>query len=157
VDRSKYSDAAWDRLRRKWERRFSRLSSADESANHALVRQLLGELSPHMDILSAREMSRFHREVSGVSESSVVLETPVHRRLPNFEQVRIKEFTALTQREVVHCLEESYHAGISGVIIDLRGNDGGQLNAAVNMAALFLPPGTIVAQLSFGYVVQANA
>jgi C-terminal processing protease CtpA/Prc len=105
-----------------------------------------------MDILSAREISTFHKEVSGVLEPSVALEDPSKRRLPGFEQVRIKEFTALTQRELVRCLEGSSRAGISGVTLDLRGNDGGQLNAAVNVAGLFLPPDTVVAQLSFGYV-----
>jgi len=103
-----------------------------------------------MDILSPREVSTFHKEVSGVLGPSVMLEVPAKRRLSNFEQVRIKEFTALTQQELIKSLEGSSRTEISGVTLDLRGNDGGQLNAAVNVAALFLPPGTVVAQMSFG-------
>ncbi len=41
-------------------------------------------------------------------------------------------------------VEKVLHQGARGLILDLRGNPGGLLNEAVNVASIFIPDGTIV-------------
>ena len=52
--------------------------------------------------------------------------------------MRIKTFGAQTERECQKALEQMRAAGARGVIIDLRDNPGGLLNAAVGVCELFL-------------------
>ena len=40
---------------------------------------------------------------------------------------------------------DSQKSKLEGVIIDLRGNPGGLLDAAVDVASLFLPPDAVIA------------
>ena len=56
-----------------------------------------------------------------------------------------KTFNDSTSQEMLKALEELKKSnGIKGVIIDLRGNPGGYLNAAVGVCSLFLNEGVIV-------------
>jgi carboxyl-terminal processing protease len=47
-------------------------------------------------------------------------------------------------------------AGIKSVILDLRGNPGGRVDAAVSVASLWLPEGKIIMQEKRGSVVQTT-
>ena len=58
--------------------------------------------------------------------------------------VRIEEFAENTSNELDHALEGLDHDGIQGLVIDLRNNPGGLLDAAVDVAGKFLPPNTVV-------------
>ncbi|MGJ3241839.1 MAG: S41 family peptidase [Opitutales bacterium] len=58
--------------------------------------------------------------------------------------IRINEFARRTATEVCEALEQLEGQGISGLILDLRANPGGMLDAAVAVAELFLEPGDLV-------------
>jgi len=58
--------------------------------------------------------------------------------------VRIEEFAANTSDELDHALESLEHAGIQGLVIDLRNNPGGLLDAAVDVAGKFVPTNTVI-------------
>jgi carboxyl-terminal processing protease len=60
--------------------------------------------------------------------------------------LRIREFTTRTPGEIEEALRELERDGMRGLIIDVRGNPGGVLNATVSVADLFLDSGTIVIQ-----------
>ena len=74
--------------------------------------------------------------------------------------VAIDEFTDNTFLEVTSALHDLRDAialgapagsgakGLDGLVIDLRGNPGGPLGAALDVAALFLPHGTVLTQTS---------
>ena len=55
-----------------------------------------------------------------------------------------RTFSDLTAVETAGALDELKKANVKGLIIDLRGNPGGYLNAAVGVCSLFLNEGTIV-------------
>jgi carboxyl-terminal processing protease len=61
-----------------------------------------------------------------------------------------RNFAATTGRELQDKLREFGDAGVEGVILDLRDNPGGLLNAAVEVADAFLASGVIVATVGQG-------
>lgn len=69
-----------------------------------------------------------------------------HRLLePHFGYVRVAQFQADTGREVSDAIEVlSSNAPLHGLVIDLRNNPGGVLQAAVAMSDLFIKEGVIV-------------
>jgi len=74
---------------------------------------------------------------------------------PGLGYLAIKEFTDKTFYEVSTALQDlqktismKQGCSMSGLIIDLRGNPGGPLPPALDLAALFLPRGKILTQMS---------
>lgn len=53
--------------------------------------------------------------------------------------VRINQFTAITDGEVVAALDSLTHAGMERLVLDLRSNPGGYLDQAWKVADLFMP------------------
>lgn len=56
--------------------------------------------------------------------------------------IKVNEFTATTVEEFVNSCETLVENGVEKLIIDLRGNAGGYLNAAVDICEQFLPKGS---------------
>ncbi|MCP5419483.1 MAG: S41 family peptidase [Gammaproteobacteria bacterium] len=66
---------------------------------------------------------------------------------PGFGYVRITQFqsrTALNLQEALNQLKEENKGPLKGLVMDLRNNPGGVLNAAVEVADVFLESGTVV-------------
>jgi carboxyl-terminal processing protease len=62
----------------------------------------------------------------------------------NIGYVRITQFNTTTAAELLKVLEGLEKKGMQGLILDLRGNPGGLLEAAIEVAAHFLPAGSLV-------------
>jgi carboxyl-terminal processing protease len=60
--------------------------------------------------------------------------------------LRLASFTLTTGDEVERALRDLRGRGMRRLVLDLRGNPGGLINAAVDVAGLFLPRGTAVFQ-----------
>jgi carboxyl-terminal processing protease len=58
--------------------------------------------------------------------------------------VRLTQFNTTTAAELLKALEELEKSGMQGLILDLRGNPGGLLEAAIEVASHFLPAGSLV-------------
>ncbi|MDH3531543.1 MAG: S41 family peptidase [Gammaproteobacteria bacterium] len=66
---------------------------------------------------------------------------------PSFGYVRVNQFSEATARELsraIDLLQESRGGMLDGLVLDLRNNPGGVLEAAVDVSDLFLDTGTIV-------------
>jgi carboxyl-terminal processing protease len=61
--------------------------------------------------------------------------------------VQIREFSSLTAAQLQPELEEVASGGYKGLILDLRGNPGGLLDATVDVADMFLDSGTILVEV----------
>lgn len=62
--------------------------------------------------------------------------------------IRITAFTATTGEDVADAVRRLERAGdIEGLVLDLRGNPGGLLDAAVEVAQVFLPEGSLVVSI----------
>ena len=77
-----------------------------------------------------------------------VIEQTVFTTLTNNSAViRVTGFneqTSLRMREHIDTARETLGDALNGVVLDLRGNRGGMLDEAVNLADLFMPNGTIL-------------
>lgn len=58
--------------------------------------------------------------------------------------VRLVEFDDVTTNQFLEAMDELYANGMKGLILDLRGNPGGNLSTVVQIAQNLLPKGTIV-------------
>lgn len=58
--------------------------------------------------------------------------------------VRIESFSENTSDELDRALDDLERQGMQGLVIDLRNNPGGLLDAAVDVAGKFIPPNTVV-------------
>jgi carboxyl-terminal processing protease len=61
--------------------------------------------------------------------------------------LRIEEFGQNTPEEFNHALDGLEKQGLQALVIDLRNNPGGLVNAAVEVAGEFMPPNTVIVSL----------
>jgi carboxyl-terminal processing protease len=68
-----------------------------------------------------------------------------YKMLPdNIAYIQLYGFNANADRLFADAARQATAAGAKGMILDLRGNPGGYLDVAVNLAGWFLPQGTVV-------------
>ena len=63
---------------------------------------------------------------------------------PGIGFIRLNNFSATTSDEVAKALKDLSSRGMKKIILDLRGNGGGFLEAAINVADQFLPDGKLI-------------
>lgn len=63
---------------------------------------------------------------------------------PEVGYIKVSRFAQTTAHEVDEAMKKLTDQGMKHVIIDLQGNGGGYLNAAAEMAELFLPSGEVI-------------
>jgi carboxyl-terminal processing protease len=68
----------------------------------------------------------------------------------NVAYLKVNDFGQRTASELRTALRELMRADPAGLILDLRGNPGGFLNTAIEVASQFLPRGTVVMREQFG-------
>ncbi|NOX64192.1 MAG: S41 family peptidase [Chloroflexi bacterium] len=62
----------------------------------------------------------------------------------NILYVRLYDFSARAADEMRRVLEDGEKQGVQGVVFDLRGNPGGRLDIAIDIASMFIEDGVIV-------------
>ena len=90
----------------------------DEAIDYGLRRQIIRMASVHKEFLS-----------------------------PSFGYIRVSQFSENTSRELSRAVDDLQDANggmLQGLVLDLRNNPGGVLDAAVDVADLFLDSGVIV-------------
>jgi carboxyl-terminal processing protease len=98
-----------------------------------------------------------------------VIEVPITRAkidIPETEQgldeksgvyhIALYEFTANSGELFAKALSDFVRSGAAKLVIDLRGNPGGYLDAAVDMASHFLPKGATIVTEDFGGTLPNN-
>ncbi|WP_066627581.1 S41 family peptidase [Labilibacter marinus] len=63
---------------------------------------------------------------------------------PEIGYIKINQFSATTHTEVETALKKLGNEGMSNLILDLRGNPGGYLNAAIEVSDQLLPDGKLI-------------
>jgi len=62
-------------------------------------------------------------------------------------QIHLTSFSTTTTDELKDALDEMSSQGMKGLVLDLRGNPGGIMEQAINIANLFVPKGEIIFQV----------
>lgn len=71
--------------------------------------------------------------------------------------IAVSEFDSVTYEQFKEALEDLEEQGMQGLVIDLRGNPGGNLDTVTDMLKLLLPEGTIVSTKDkYGNVEEIN-
>ncbi|MGQ0735795.1 MAG: S41 family peptidase [Acidobacteriota bacterium] len=63
---------------------------------------------------------------------------------PRTGYVRIDDFAEHTEEELTQALQDLERKGMQRLMLDLRGNPGGQLDQAIRMVNLFIPKGSLI-------------
>jgi carboxyl-terminal processing protease len=64
----------------------------------------------------------------------------------NIGYIQISQFTDDTSSLALKAAQQFSQAGVKGVILDLRDNPGGEVNAAINVSSLWLPTNKLIMQ-----------
>ena len=62
-------------------------------------------------------------------------------------QIHLTSFSSSTTEELKAALNEMSNEGMKGLVLDLRGNPGGIMEQAINVANMFVPEGKIIFQV----------
>lgn len=103
---------------------------------------IVGEIGTNVTVTVLRddkeiEYTITRGEVSGNTVGSTILEG-------NIGYIEIVNFGMNTADEFVEALDEFDKSGVENIILDLRDNPGGYLDAAILIASVIVPEGTIV-------------
>ncbi len=79
-----------------------------------------------------------------VKREKVDLPTVESRMVEDVVYLRLTEFNAASKERMHDALENLLQRDPVGLVLDLRGNPGGYLNEAVDVASEFLPEGTLL-------------
>lgn len=72
----------------------------------------------------------------------------VHAKMEDgYDYVRLSDFGESSADEVRKALADGRARGAKGIILDLRDNGGGLLDAAVNISSYFIPQGVVVTEI----------
>ena len=109
------------------------------------LRRLRGTVGTKVRLTVGRDDDAVEYEV----RRQIIRMASVHKELMNrsFGYVRLSQFSENTARELsraVDELQDEYGGMLDGLVLDLRDNPGGVLDAAVDVSDLFLDAGVIV-------------
>lgn len=114
------------------------------------VKLIRGEKGTTVKLTVVRKGLTSPKEISIVRDT---IEAPVidtKKRDDGVFVISLYSFSANSPKLFRNALKEFADSGSSKLIIDLRGNPGGYLDAAIDMASWFLPSGDVVVSEDFG-------
>ncbi len=119
---------------------------AVESSN---VQQTIGKLRGQVGTQVKVTVLRDDVAIDHEMRRQVIRVASVHRELlsPSYGYVRVSQFSESTARELGRAIDDLQDANdgmLKGLVLDLRNNPGGVLDAAVDVSDLFLDSGVIV-------------
>jgi carboxyl-terminal processing protease len=113
------------------------------------VKKIRGEKGTTVKLTVFREGATELLEIPVVRDVINIPTSKVEQRDGVFI-VRLYNFSALSEARMQEALREFMKSGGTKLVIDLRGNPGGYLQSAVNIASYFLPMGKPIVRESYG-------
>ncbi len=109
------------------------------------VKRLRGKPGTEVDITVLRETERRLLDFT-ITRSIIKIESIKKSEFiePGIGYIRLVEFQENTQRDLEKGLKELEERDIKGLILDIRNNPGGLLDAAVEVAGKFLEEGMVI-------------
>jgi len=114
-------------------------------ANSDVLRKLKGPKGTKVKV------SIFRKGVKGLLEFTITRDViPIYSLdvsymvEPTIGYIKLNDFSATTHAELIKALNDLNSKGMKKLILDLRGNGGGRLQAAIDVADEFLPDGKLI-------------
>lgn len=113
--------------------------------NNDVLRKLKGKKGTKVNV------SIFRKGVKGLLDYTIIRDVIPLYSLdvsymvePSIGYIRLNNFSATTTEEMAKALKDLNSQGMKKLILDLRGNGGGRLQAAIDVADQFLPDGKLI-------------
>ena len=108
-----------------------------------IVAEIRGEegTSVELTVMRGSDLQEITMEVI---RRKIEVETVNYEMKGDVGYIQVTEFDKVTYEQFKEALEELKSQGMSGLVVDLRSNPGGNLTTVVNMLDLLLPEGMIV-------------
>ena len=116
----------------------------------AAVQRIRGPRGSEVVLTIVRESEAEPRDISVIRDVINIPTLETTRRGDGIFVIELFNFSAPSPELFKDAMEEFAASGYSKLIIDVRGNPGGYLEAAVDMASWFLPSGRVVVAEDFG-------
>jgi carboxyl-terminal processing protease len=108
------------------------------------VKLLKGPIGTPVTLTIYRSSQKLTKDIK-IVRSTISPETVKYRALPNgVGYIKITLFTRPTAEDLDRALANLKKKGVSALVIDLRGNPGGLLESAVEVASRFIPEGKLI-------------
>lgn len=119
--------------------------SIEASSLQQTIARLRGHAGSRVSVTVLRDDVAIEHEM----RRQIIRVASVHKELlgPSIGYVRVSQFSESTARELgraIDGLQETSEGMLDGLVLDLRNNPGGVLDAAVDVSDLFLDSGVIV-------------
>jgi carboxyl-terminal processing protease len=117
----------------------------DADRLHETIGRMRGRAGSKISVTVLRDGETVLHEM----RREVIRVASVHHELlgPSYGYVRVSQFSETTARELsraIDTMQENNEGMLTGLVLDLRNNPGGVLDAAVDVTDLFLDSGVIV-------------
>lgn len=111
------------------------------------VLKIRGEKGTKVDLSISRAGESEPIELT-IKRDTIPIETVYAEMLDDgVAKIQVTSFSEHTVQELKKALEEMSKKDMKGLVLDLRGNPGGLLDQAIEMASLFIPNGKVVLQV----------
>ncbi|WP_411738467.1 S41 family peptidase [Peribacillus sp. S4] len=121
--------------------------SVEGLSSSEAVLKIRGEKGTKVDLSISRAGESEPIELT-IKRDTIPIETVYAEMLDDgVAKIQVTSFSEHTVQELKTALEEMSKKDMKGLVLDLRGNPGGLLDQAIEMASLFIPNGKVVLQV----------
>ncbi len=108
------------------------------------VKKIRGEKGTEVKLTIFRDGEDATREVAIIRDTIVVKSVRFEMKENNIALIRVSRFGDDTTEGFTDAVKQAKEKGAESIVVDLRNNPGGYLEAAVSMGSLMLPAGKVV-------------
>lgn len=124
-------------------------STLDLTVEQAVIR-IRGPKGVSVRLTIERAGEAAMREISIVRELVRVPTIEWTKKTNDIAYVRILNFFGDVEKDFINAVKEVQAGGMRKIILDVRGNPGGLLDASISIASQFIPKGSVVVSADFG-------
>ena len=136
--------------------KIDKTPTSDLSVEKA-IRLIRGEKGTTVAITIFRDGDKEPKEISIVRDTINAPTLDAELRPGGIFVIKLYVFSANSASLLRDALKTFYESGSDKLVLDLRGNPGGYMDAAVDMASWFLPSGEIIVSEDYGKNSKAKA